>query len=766
MSVSPWPRDESKSVLFVLDAAHRIEQQHLEAWLERERTKCDFQGNVERAIVPIADSPDHIPAENLLGVLDLPDDTLLVPLRIVWLKGLDVKSTTPRFRDLLFGNPRHPGPMKARRILKTHPRRAKCISGAPATLGELRLRLERRLGAQPDRNQLADFLASQASIALDIAERRLRGTRYKVPRHVAENLRSSRAFITAVADLAKQTGRPVSDLQSEADEIFNELISVPKPFWLDVSYLLNRFISTQGYDNEIAVDQASLQRVRQFSKQHPTAFLCTHKTHVDFPALNKVLFDHDFPALHTMGGVNMAFTGIGFLARRAGVIFIRRSFQDNVLYKLILQQYIAYLMDKHFPLSWAFEGTRSRVGKLMPPKYGILKYVIEAAHANDQRKLHIIPVAMNYDLISDVRDYAREQSGIKKRPESLGWFIGYLKSLRRPMGKIYMNFGEPIVLEEVPSDEDQLALSKLAFQVGVEANRVTPVTLASLATMVLLGSAPRALTRDELTRQIGRLVLWVQARNIKITRHFKVENEAELTALAQVLIDNRLVTRYDDGPEDVFAIAPKQQAVASYYRNSTIHHFVTKAIAELAFAGISADDVEPLQTFWQEVDRLRDLFKFEFFYAPKEEFHSEVRREIRHYEADWESKLESDADFARRLLRKFRPLVAHATLTQFVEAYYVVADVAAVTPHDVALDASDCLRRCFSYGRQAYLQRRIGSEASIGKLLFQNGYKWIENRGLAKAGGSELTDRRVQTSQGLRELTLRLHKIQAIALPI
>ena len=766
MSVSPWPRDESKSVLFVLDAAHRIEQQHLEAWLERERTKCDFQGNVERAIVPIADSPDHIPAENLLGVLDLPDDTLLVPLRIVWLKGLDVKSTTPRFRDLLFGNPRHPGPMKARRILKTHPRRAKCISGAPATLGELRLRLKRRLGAQPDRNQLADFLASQASIALDIAERRLRGTRYKVPRHVAENLRSSRAFITAVADLAKQTGRPVSDLQSEADEIFNELISVPKPFWLDVSYLLNRFISTQGYDNEIAVDQASLQRVRQFSKQHPTAFLCTHKTHVDFPALNKVLFDHDFPALHTMGGVNMAFTGIGFLARRAGVIFIRRSFQDNVLYKLILQQYIAYLMDKHFPLSWAFEGTRSRVGKLMPPKYGILKYVIEAAHANDQRKLHIIPVAMNYDLISDVRDYAREQSGIKKRPESLGWFIGYLKSLRRPMGKIYMNFGEPIVLEEVPSDEDQLALSKLAFQVGVEANRVTPVTLASLATMVLLGSAPRALTRDELTRQIGRLVLWVQARNIKITRHFKVENEAELTALAQVLIDNRLVTRYDDGPEDVFAIAPKQQAVASYYRNSTIHHFVTKAIAELAFAGISADDVEPLQTFWQEVDRLRDLFKFEFFYAPKEEFHSEVRREIRHYEADWESKLESDADFARRLLRKFRPLVAHATLTQFVEAYYVVADVAAVTPHDVALDASDCLRRCFSYGRQAYLQRRIGSEASIGKLLFQNGYKWIENRGLAKAGGSELTDRRVQTSQGLRELTLRLHKIQAIALPI
>jgi len=765
VSISPWPTDETSYVLVVLDAAHPVEQQHLETWLEHERTKCGFRGNVERAIVPIADSPERIDAENLLRVLDLPDDTLVVPVRVVWLKGLDVKSTKPRFRDLLFGNPRHPGPIRARRILKTHPRRAKCISGAPATLGELRQRLEHRVGAMPERDQLADFLAGQASIALDIAERRLRGSRYKVPRRVADNLRSSREFVAALQKMSAQTGQSVGDLQSEANKIFKELISVPQAFWLDMSYLLNRKISTLGYDAEIAVDEASLQRVRQISKQHPTAILCTHKTHVDFPALNKVLFDHDFPALHTMGGVNMAFTGIGFLARRAGVIFIRRSFQDNPLYKLILRQYIAYLMDKHFPLSWAFEGTRSRVGKLMPPKYGILKYVIEAAHANDQRMLHIIPVAMNYDLISDVRDYAREQSGIKKRPESLSWFVGYLRSLRRPMGKIYMNFGEPIVLEEVPSDDDQLALSKLAFQVGVEANRVTPVTLASLAAMVLLGSAPRALTRDELTRQIGRLVLWAQARNIKITRHFEIENESELISLAQVLIDNRLGTLYDDGPEDVYAIAPKQQAVASYYRNTTIHHFVTKAIAELAFAGISADDVEPLKTFWQEVDRLRDLFKFEFFYAPKEEFHSEVRREIRHYEADWEAMLTDEADYASLLLRKFRPLVAHATLTQFVEAYYVVADVAAVTPHDVALDASDCLRRCFSYGRQAYLQRRIRSEASLGKLLFQNGYKWIENRGLAKAGGPELADRRVQTSQGLRELTLRLHKIQAMALP-
>ncbi|MGI9237743.1 MAG: glycerol-3-phosphate 1-O-acyltransferase [Woeseiaceae bacterium] len=765
MTVGPWPADEIDSVLFVIDAAHRLEQNHLEHWLEREREKRGFPGKVEQVVVPIADSPEGVHAENLCPAMRLPENTLVVPVRVVWLKGLDVKSTTPRFRDLLLGNPRRPGPIRARRILKNHPMRAKCVSGAPATIRELHQRLEHRLGTAPDENQLADFMAGQASIALDIAERRLRGSRYKVPRRVANNLRSSRPFVAGLRELSDRSGRSISDLQAEASTIFKELISVPQAFWLDMSYLLNKKISTLGYDAEIAVDEAALQRIRTICKERPAAILCTHKTHVDFPALNKVLFDHDFPAPHTMGGVNMAFAGVGFLARRAGVIFIRRSFQDNALYKLILRQYIAYLMEKHFPLSWAFEGTRSRVGKLMPPKYGILKYVIEAAHANDQRKLHIIPVAMNYDLIGDVRDYAKEQSGIKKRPESLSWFVGYMRSLRRPMGKIYMDFGEPIVLDEVPSGDDTLALSKLALQVGVEANRVTPITLASLATMVLLGSAPRALTRDELTRQIARVVFWAQARNIRITRHFEIENEAELTALAQVLIDNRLVTRYDDGPEDVYAIAPRRESVASYYRNTTIHHFVIKAIVELALAGESAENPTPLESFWQEVDRLRDLFKFEFFYAPREEFQEEVTQELARYEIDWQDKLSKDAEFGRRLLRAFKPLVAHATLTQFVEAYYVVSSVAEVTPHDVAIDADDCLKRSFAYGRQAYRQRRIGSEASIGKLLFQNGYKWMENRGFAAAGGPEVAEQRAQARQRLQELMHRLQRIQALALP-
>lgn len=765
MSANPWPADRTESILFVLDASHQVEQQHLEAWLDRGREKIDYPVQVEHIVVPIADSPETIPIDNLKSVFGLAPDTLVIPVRIVWLKGLDVKGTTPRFRDLVFGTPRHPGPSKARRILKKHPMRAKCISGAPATLKELSDRLHHRLGTDPDTDALAEFVAGQASIALDIAERRLRGSRYKVPRRVASNLLSNHKFVASMQELSEQSGRSMNDLRSEANGIFRELISVPRPFWLDVSYLLNRFIASLGYDKKVVVDETALQRVRDIAKQHPTAILCTHKTHVDFPVLNKVFFDHDFPALHTMGGVNMAFGGVGFLGRRAGVIFIRRSFQADLLYKLILRHYIGYLMEKHFPLSWAFEGTRSRVGKLMPPKYGILKYVIEAAHTNDARNLHIIPVAINYDLINDVRDYAREQAGTKKRPESLSWFIGYLRSLRRPMGQIYMDFGKPVVLDHVPSGEDRVTLSKIALQVGVAANQVTPITLASVATMILLGCAPRALTRDELTREIARVIFWAQARDIKITSHFELENEAELSALADVLVGSRLVTRYDDGPETVYGITPKKEAMANYYRNTTIHHFVAKAIAELALFSAAHAEQSRLQLFWDEVDLLRDLFKFEFFYTPTQEFHDEIRSELVRYDTDWEQRLEQSDDYGMQLLRDFRPLIAHATLTQFVEAYYVVADVIAMAPPGEEVTADDCLKRSFGYGRQAYLRRRISSQASIGKLLFQNGYKWMHNKELTIAGDASLDQQRKQLSQDLRELTHRLHKLQALALP-
>jgi glycerol-3-phosphate O-acyltransferase len=390
---------------------------------------------------------------------------------------------------------------------------------------------------------------------------------------------------------------------------------------------------------------------------------------------------------------------------------------------------------------------------------------LDSAHNTGARKLHIIPISISYDMIGDVKDYAAEQSGGVKRPESLRWFIGYLRGLRQPMGKIYFNFGEPVVLEDVPSLEDPRELQRVAFAVGVEANRVTPITLPSLLCMVLLGAAPRALTADELMAELSELIEWARKRDIGLTRNLQEQDDAQIDSLTEKMIDSGLLTRYDDGPERVYAIAPEQHGVASYYRNTVIHFFVNKAIAELALLHMVQENLQGVQAFWDDAERLRDLFKFEFFYAPREQFRRDVEQELSRFHPGWEAALD-EKGFALKLFMRLRPWMAHGVLLPFVESYRVVADVLARQSESERLTERDCVQQALAYGRQAYLQRRISSEASIGKLLFSNGYKLADNFGLIDPESEQLSERRRALAQEFRALQRRLERVRATALPV
>ncbi len=763
MSTTPWPVDNGVPVVFILDAAHSVDEGLLRDWVESGNPASGEP--VRTVVLPIVRDPENIPSRPLLDVIDAPDDTLFVPLRVVWKSSVDAKTGSPRLRDLFWGNPRRPNAARARRTLRSHPERVESIAAEPATLGAMRLRYEQRRGENPSREQLAGYIATQAGLALDVAERKLRGSRYKVPRQVAMHLQARPAFKAAVAQISADTGTPVADLERESDEIMKELISIPQTFWIDVMGRFNRFLINLGYETDMVIDRESLDRVRQITREHPSALLWTHKTHVDGFAIHSTFLENDFPAPHILGGVNMAFGGLGFMARRAGAIFIRRSFQDNPLYKTILRQYLGYLLEKRFPLTWAFEGTRSRVGKLMPPRYGLLKYVVEAAHKSGAENLHIVPVAINYDMIGDVTDYATEQAGATKQPESLKWFIGYLRGLRQPMGRIYVDVGEPVVLPQAPDPDDTRALQKIAFQVGVEVNKVTPITLGSLTAMILLGAAPRALTEEELRDEMVALIGWAKSRDIPFTDSSDLSNDEQMRVLARQMIGAGMVTRYDDGPERVYALKPEQHGIASYYRNTTIHHFVNKAIAELALMYTAQRPNEGSAAFWEEAERLRDLYKFEFFYAGTDVFRDQVREELSRYREDWEAKLDDDIGFAQKFLATLTPLTAHTVLISFTEAYRVVADVLARKSPTETLNAKDIVAECLPYGRQALLQRRITSEASIGKLLFQNGFSLMDNLGLVEPGDESLQERRLQMSQSLRELTHRIDILRTLALP-
>ncbi len=757
-------------VLFVAEVRNGLEKRLMNACLGRAGRLPGGSSRSDHVFIRVSGAGNAADLGPLQRRLDAPGNTLLVPVRVAWLMPANEDETVRPLplRHLLFGDPRHPGSLRGRWILFRDSNRAECIAGEPGTIDGLRARFAEQFGGTSEKEpeQFAAFVFRQAGLALEVAEWGLIGRRYKAPRFVAESLANSPRFNNALARLSQESGRAIEELREEAAGYMKELIAVPNSLFIDFRARFDNWVMALSYNGDVVIREKDLERVRQIVQHHPSMLLFTHKTYIDSIALTATLFENDFRMLHIFAGINMSFAGLGLLMRKSGGIFIRRKFADNPLYKVVLRHYIGYLMEKRFPMTWAFEGTRSRTGKLMPPRYGLLKYVLEAAHYTDARDIHVIPVTVSYDLMRDVQDYTREQSGKVKKPESLKWFIGYVASLKRPMGRIYLDFGESVVLDRAPDPDDMLALPKIAFEAAVQANRVTPITLPAIGCMVLLGAAPRALTLGEIEAETVSIVRWAHARGIRLTSDFQREHGLEhVTDLVDAMVGMGLLIRYDEGIDTVFGIEPDQHPMASYYRNTIIHHFVNKAIIEVALLKASeAQAGGGPNAFWKETLRLRDLFKFEFFYPSKKKFKKQLLAELDRSDPRWQANLEAGGPAVLQMLTAMKPLVAHATLLPFVEAYSVVFDLLARLDTSEGMEEADGVAQALKVGRQAYLQRRITSEASIGKILFQNGFKLADNLGLVAGGPEELSERRTALLREFKDLSGLLERIRVIAL--
>ena len=759
LDVSPSPEGQHPAI-FLLDTDRRFDRNLLTHWIN-----AHPDPDREHVIVclDLRDDRNPLAVEALIDALQRHPQACVAPLRLSWLQTDHAKKSGPRLRDVLRGGERRPPSWLCDRVARLNPERVHLTVGEPGATLDLadRFLAKTGLSAETQREEFAVFIARQAAVVLDIAERQLIGGRYKVPRYVHQSIRSNRAFKSGLRTIANEAQRSSKGVRSEANVYLKEMISIPTRFWLDVWAKLCEVCLGLGYDKALQYDPADLERVRKIVRQYPSALLWTHKTYIDGFVVPKILFDNNFPMPHFFGGANLNIPILGFFLRRAGGIFIRRSFQDNEVYKLSLRQYIGYLMEKRFPMTWSFEGTRSRLGKLMPPKYGLLKYVLEGAHHAGSQDIHIIPVSVSYDLVRDAEEYAREQSGTPKAPESVGWMVRYIKSLARPMGRIHVDFGEPVRLDTAPDPNDQLAISKIAFQVAVEANRVTPATFPAVVSTALLGAFPRALTEPEIIREVSTMTQWATSRGVRLSPDFNLNFADDMAGLLANMIKEGIITRFEGGPETVYGIAEGQAPIASFYRNTIVHFFLTRAVAELALLAVSEQrqPVTSLDHFWAEVRELRDLFKFEFFYPDTQEFEQQIDAELCRDEPRWQSLLSERPDNARLIINRLSPKLGHVALTIFAEAYSVGTDILLRQPDDEPLDEAVFIDRCMSYGRQAYLQRRISSEASIGKLLYANAWKMLSSRGLI-----DQPEGRSRQAEALNQLIRRLEVIRALSI--
>jgi len=242
--------------------------------------------------------------------------------------------------------------------------------------------------------------------------------------------------------------------------------------------------------------------------------------------LAAALQEKGLPPAHLFAGVNMAFGPMGAIMRRAGVIFIRRSTADDPLYKYVLREYVGYVLEKRFNLSWSIEGTRSRTGKMLPPRLGLLSYAADAYLQGRVDDLLLLPVSVTYDQLHEISEYADYARGAQKKPEGFSWLYHFVKAQGSGhYGKVYVRFGEPVPLSaflgppggSVASDPAarRLALAKAAFEVAWRINQGMPVTATALVTTILLAMHGAALTFGQIRLALADALDYLASRDIR-----------------------------------------------------------------------------------------------------------------------------------------------------------------------------------------------------------------------------------------------------------
>lgn len=545
------------------------------------------------------------------------------------------------------------------------------------------------------------------------------------------------SFRAELAALAPTLGKSESQARTYAQRCLDELAVHPEDRYLNRVAGLARFMTSRSYDPQLDVCVDELERLKTLSEDRPLVFLWSHKSHLDSFVFLRALFENEFrPQPLSFAGINMNFLGFGRLAKRSGAIFLRRTFKDDEIYKLVFKHYVDFLVSQGLHLSWSIEGTRSRTGKLMPPKLGLLQWVVESLQRAGREDALLVPVSIAFDQIAEMDDYVSMQQGMTKRKESLRWFVDYIRGMSTPYGKIYVRFAPPVELSQaVPVPDAMFApdlsserrqTQKLAFEVSSRIEQVTPIKLTDLLMLILLCANGRALRRSEIVAHGQEILGLIKASQLPTAGDLAAAMDERFPDAMAAMLRTRLLASHGAGDEAIYRVSQDKQLAAAYYRNTVVHFFLAHALAEVALACAIAAAKPTPKVLWDFVMQLRDLLKFEFFFKPKAQFKLEVSDYLSLRYPRWQMALQVPAERAR-LLGDAPPLFGHGILRSFIEAFVVLAE--ALLQGDKAASQS-IEARCLQLGKQMLWRHQISSSAALSKPLFSNALRMAQHRGL------------------------------------
>ncbi|MEW6989823.1 glycerol-3-phosphate 1-O-acyltransferase PlsB [Colwelliaceae bacterium 6441] len=325
---------------------------------------------------------------------------------------------------------------------------------------------------------------------------------------------------------------------------------------------------------------------------HEIIYVPCHRSHMDYLLLTYIIYQQGLVTPRIAAGINLNFWPAGPIFRKAGAFFIRRSFRGNRMYSTIFREYLGLLFERGYSVKFYSEGGRSRTGRLLEPKTGMLAMTIQSLLRGINRPLTLVPVYLGYEHVMEVGTYHKELSGSKKKNESIFGVFKAIKNLRN-YGKGFVNFGTPINInqflnQQVPdwkADIDPIdpqkpswltpSVNELADQVMVAINKCAALNGVSLIALILHSSKTKALSRQELIAQL-EFFLTIQRLAPYSDELTLPEQNAE--QLLDEAINLNKVTVDNDSFGDIIYLGESAALEMRYYRNNILHTFMLPAL--------------------------------------------------------------------------------------------------------------------------------------------------------------------------------------------
>ena len=397
----------------------------------------------------------------------------------------------------------------------------------------------------------------------------------------------------AITDQARRDGSEYLEAWKKAHRFAWEIAAdYSNPVVKSLSFALTGFWN-RIYDG---VTIHHLDKLKQVAPGHEIVYVPCHRSHMDYLLLSYLLYQHGIVPPHIAAGDNLNLPVIGSVLRRGGAFFLRRSIRGNALYAAVFSEYVAQLVGEGFSLEYFIEGGRSRTGRLMAPKGGMIAMTVRAFLRAPRRPVVFQPVYIGYEKLIEGKSYLDELTGQPKQKETI-WALlrGILEVLRSHYGKVSVSFGEPVRMDEVltatdPDWRTQMqeekptwfsdVVDELAQRIQVNINRAADVNPINLLAIALLSTPKHAMAESDLLAQLALSKKLLAALPYSDRVTVTPMEPAEIIAYGEKI---DVLTRRKHPLGDVLGLEGETAVLQSYFRNNVLHLFSAAAWIALCF---------------------------------------------------------------------------------------------------------------------------------------------------------------------------------------